>query len=196
MIVESQSKGPLFLTFHDNSQDIKRVVCPYNTAGIPTYLLSRVIFRYLNQLEAPIANMAFLLPDATPLDGVYVADTADMFAALEGDTSGHRSMESMCNHLKIKTEYLHNAGNDAYVSLDSTSIASLAKTAPFQYTLSALKSMASGNQLDIQRDERWPNRMDAESKLKVQFKPWEEGDHSDTEGLIPMPPADETSEAS
>ena len=60
-----------------------------------------------------------------------------------------------------------------------------------QYTLLALKEMASGNQIDVQREERWPNRTEADSALKVQFKPWEEGEYSDTEGIIPMPAADD-----
>ena len=59
-----------------------------------------------------------------------------------------------------------------------------------KYTLQALMSMASGNQLDIQRDERWPHHTQPgkpgeQSTLKVSFDPWEEdSDYSDTEGMM------------
>ena len=49
----------------------------------------------------------------TPMHGV---DTAELFAALEGESNNTRSLERVCRHLKIETSYLHNAGNDAYVS--------------------------------------------------------------------------------
>jgi hypothetical protein len=48
--------------------------------------------------------------------GVYVIDTAELFAGLEGDSSrGQRSLQQTCRHLDLKPEYLHNAGNDAHV---------------------------------------------------------------------------------
>ena len=58
----------------------------------------------------------------------------------------------------------------------------------------ALEDMASGNQLDAQREERWPGRAQTtagmRSTVKVQFDPWdEESDFSDMEGLFgPIPP--------
>lgn len=60
-----------------------------------------------------------------------------------------------------------------------------------QYTLLAMKSMASGNVLDKQREERWPNRTiigdtaaGTTSSFKVQFDPWEiDSEYSDTEGI-------------
>ena len=58
-----------------------------------------------------------VLPDAPQRGEVYAVDTADLFAALEGDSSGNtRSLERVCRLLRIPTEFLHNAGNDAYVS--------------------------------------------------------------------------------
>lgn len=64
-----------------------------------------------------LTDFEYLLPDQTPDSGVYVIDTGDMFAALEGEASGNkRSLERACRHLQIPTEFLHNAGNDAHVS--------------------------------------------------------------------------------
>lgn len=54
--------------------------------------------------------------------------------------------------------------------------------------------MASGNQLDAQREERWPNQTHANQKgtsVKVEFKPWEEdSDYSDMEGAFKGPAED------
>lgn len=56
------------------------------------------------------------MPDATPDDGIWVIDTGDLFAALEGESGGNkRGLERVCRHLQIPTEWLHNAGNDAHV---------------------------------------------------------------------------------
>lgn len=44
-------------------------------------------------------------------------DTAEMFAALEGESNDTRSLLRVCSLLKIDTMFLHNAGNDAYVSV-------------------------------------------------------------------------------
>ena len=61
-------------------------------------------------------NLSFLLPEATPDEGIFVIDTSDLFAALEGE-GGHnrRSLERVCRHLQVPTSFLHNAGNDAHV---------------------------------------------------------------------------------
>ena len=57
-----------------------------------------------------------MLPDAPPQDGIFIVDTSDLFAALEGEAGGNRrSLERVCRHLQITTTYLHNAGNDAHV---------------------------------------------------------------------------------
>lgn len=81
-------------------------------------LHTHTIHRYLrgDTLKA-LTDFEYLLPDQTPDNGVYVVDTGDMFAALEGEASGNkRSLERACRHLQIPTEFLHNAGNDAHVS--------------------------------------------------------------------------------
>ncbi|KAL6309686.1 hypothetical protein BKA93DRAFT_849857 [Sparassis latifolia] len=147
LVDEHSARGPLFLVFHDNSQDIK-------------YLRSDAL-RAVSELE-------FILPDAPPARGVFVVDTADLFAALEGESSANRrALERVCIHLQIKTESLHNAGNDAH------------------YTLLAMQSMAAGDPVDVQREKRWPNRTTS-TDPKVAFEPWEEdSDYDDFEGLMP-----------
>ncbi|KAG1892368.1 hypothetical protein F4604DRAFT_1565189 [Suillus subluteus] len=156
LVADLQKYGPLFLIFHDNNQDIK-------------YLKSAAV-------NADLPNLNFLLPDAKPDSGVFVLDTSDLFAALEGE-GGHnrRSLERVCRHLQVPTSFLHNAGNDAH------------------YTLLAIKEMASGDPLDMQREKRWPNRTgntayptapQTGAGVKVKFEPWEEdSDYSDTEGV-------------
>ncbi|TFK43450.1 hypothetical protein BDQ12DRAFT_675007 [Crucibulum laeve] len=140
--------GPVFLVFHDNSQDIK-------------YLKSAAI-------EAPLDGLSHILPDMMPNEGIFVVDTSDLFGALLGEGSGERrSLEKTCRLLQINTEYLHNAGNDAH------------------YTLLAMKEMAEGDPLDIQREQRWPNRTGT-GGVQVQLKAWEEdSDYSDEEGILP-----------
>ncbi|KIK92712.1 hypothetical protein PAXRUDRAFT_13075 [Paxillus rubicundulus Ve08.2h10] len=157
LVSELQTAGPLFLVFHDNSQDIK-------------YLKSK-------NVEVQLPNMAFLLPDTLPQDGVFIIDTSDLFAALEGEGGGNRrSLDRVCRHLQIPTAYLHNAGNDAH------------------YTLLALQSMASGDPIDMQREKRWPNRTGSTgvpnqpqtgAGIKVNFDA-DEGDEdfSDEEGPL------------
>lgn len=51
-----------------------------------------------------------------PDDGLFVVDTSDLFAGLEGAGTGdRRALGRMCNLIQIPTNNLHNAGNDAYV---------------------------------------------------------------------------------
>ena len=68
-------------------------------------------------IEASIEDMTFQLPENPPEKGILVIDTSDMFCALEGDASQKRSLERMCHLLGFQTEYMHNAGNDAHVSV-------------------------------------------------------------------------------
>ncbi|KAI0375610.1 hypothetical protein BV20DRAFT_959607 [Pilatotrama ljubarskyi] len=151
LINKHREAGPLFLVFHDNSQDIK-------------YLKSDAV----NAVE----RLDYLLPDSPQKGEVYVVDTADLFAALEGDASNNkRSLERVCRHLQIPTKFLHNAGNDAH------------------YTLDAMMSMASGDPVDQQREQRWPKRTE-DNQPKVEFKDWEEdSDFSDMEGVMGPPTA-------
>ena len=80
--------------------------------------------RYLqsSSFNAPITNHSPLLPDAAPQSGIYTIDTSEMFAALEGSSSANkRGLERICilldQHRELKLVNLHNAGNDAHVSL-------------------------------------------------------------------------------
>jgi len=81
-------------------------------------LTTKTFGRYLKSsaVNVDVPNLSFLLPEATPGGGVFVVDTSDLFAALEGE-GGHnrRSLERVCRHLQIPTSFLHNAGNDAHV---------------------------------------------------------------------------------
>ncbi|KAJ7498820.1 hypothetical protein FB451DRAFT_1203120 [Mycena latifolia] len=135
--------GPVFLVFHDYHQDIKT----------------------LGTLGAPLDGAVIELPEATPSEGIFIVDTTTLFGALEGEGNNKRSLERVCNHLGISTDFLHNAGNDAY------------------YTLMALREMASGEPVDTQREKRWPNRTG--DGVKVKFMPYEEeSDFSDQEGVM------------
>ncbi|KAH9938180.1 uncharacterized protein B0H18DRAFT_965939 [Fomitopsis serialis] len=146
MLAKYREMGPLFLVFHDNNQDVK-------------YLRD-------DSIKA-LTDFEYLLPDQAPESGVYVIDTGDLFAALEGEGSGNkRSLERACRHLQIPTEFLHNAGNDAH------------------YTLAAMIAMASGDTLDVQREKRWPNRTSS-INTKVEFMPWEEDSEDDLESMMP-----------
>jgi hypothetical protein len=141
MIQSTRKPGPLFLVFHDNHEDLK-------------YLRS-------SEIEAPLEDLSFFLPEscaeaeASDTNKVYVIDTSELFAALEGDSGGQkRSLERVCRLLQIKSEFtqhLHNAGNDA------------------RCTHLALKEMAGGDPLDMQRTARWPQHTSANSGLRVRF---------------------------
>jgi hypothetical protein len=105
MIQSMARPGPLFLVFHDNHQDLKYLRSP--------------------KIEAPLEGLSFFLPEScaeaesTDTLKIFVIDTAELFAALEGDSGGQkRSLERVCRLLQIKatvTQHLHNAGNDARV---------------------------------------------------------------------------------
>jgi hypothetical protein len=112
MIQSMAIPGPLFLVFHDNSQDIKYLRSP--------------------EINAPLDGLSFFLPEycteveTSDTPKVYVVDTSELFAALEGDSGGQkRSLERVCRLLQIKstfTQHMHNAGNDARVSDSSSSL--------------------------------------------------------------------------
>ena len=109
MIQSMRKPGPLFLVFHDNHEDLKYLRSP--------------------EIEAPLEDLSFILPEsckeaeASDTNKIYVVDTSELFAALEGDSGGQkRSLERVCRLLQIKSEFtqhLHNAGNDARVSTGS-----------------------------------------------------------------------------
>ncbi|KAF8505779.1 hypothetical protein F5888DRAFT_1651703 [Russula emetica] len=141
MIHSMATPGPLFLVFHDNSQDIKYLRSP--------------------EIDAPLDGLSFFLPEScteaetSDTPKVYVVDTSELFAALEGDSGGQkRSLERVCRLLQIKstfTQHMHNAGNDA------------------RCTYLVLKELAGGDPLDMQRVSRWPQHTSSNSGLRVPF---------------------------
>ncbi|RXW15938.1 hypothetical protein EST38_g9916 [Candolleomyces aberdarensis] len=121
----------------------------------------------LKRLEVPLTNLTHILPDNTPDSGLFVVDTSDLIGALLGDDSGNRrGLEKMCRLLQINPMYLHNAGNDAH------------------YTLEALVAMAGGEQVDKQREERWPNQT-AAGTLRVKVEANDSDYESDDEEIGP-----------
>ncbi|EIM88114.1 uncharacterized protein STEHIDRAFT_138556 [Stereum hirsutum FP-91666 SS1] len=144
MIDTLAKNGPVFLIFHDHSQDVK-------------YLRS-------NYVNAALLGLSYQLPSfcesassgaKAGQPSLYVVDTADLFAGLEGEGSTQtKGLERICRHLQIPTQYLHNAGNDA------------------RFTFLAFRSMAEGGPLDAQREIRWPNHTPAEA-VKVEWGKYE-----------------------
>ena len=59
-----------------------------------------------------------------------------------------------------------------------------------QYTMLTIVEMISGEEIDAQRERRWPGRTDSTGVaggpgVRVQFNRWEEeSDISDTEGIL------------
>ncbi|KAJ6602552.1 hypothetical protein DFH09DRAFT_1470295 [Mycena vulgaris] len=113
-------------------------------------------------------NLTDLQSSEHSCEGIYIVDTVVLFAALEGEGQDTRSLERVCRHLQISIKNLHNAGNDAY------------------YTVLALREMAGGEPLDMQRETRWPNHTgDNNAGVKVEFEPYEEdSEYSDQEGVM------------
>jgi hypothetical protein len=115
-LVDSATKnGPLFLVCHDAHADLKYV---------SSYLLDSSplpsAYRYFSQLEISpdISAVPRHLPELVGTEGIYMIDTADLFAALQGDAGNKRALERVAKMLGIKNvERMHNAGNDAHVSL-------------------------------------------------------------------------------
>ncbi|TFK23240.1 hypothetical protein FA15DRAFT_670625 [Coprinopsis marcescibilis] len=135
--------GLVFLVFHNSSQDIK----------------------YFESLETPIKGFCYAdaLGDPAPSEGIVVVDTAELLSALMGVTGGNRrSLKDMCGLLGQKPQNLHNAGNDAHL------------------TLSCFMEMANGGQIDNQRENRWPNQT-ANGSLWVQVKSGQAGSDDDDE---------------
>lgn len=143
-------RGPVFLIFHgagnDKGGDLKSLK---NIKVIEDYVF-------------PTKDI--------PKSGYIVVDTQELFQALEGHESGNtRSLGQVCNQLQIRTQWLHNAGNDAH------------------YTFLALKEMASGDPVDQQRTKRWPQQS-AGLTADLKHKPVSE-EYSDDEDIMMGPPA-------
>lgn len=67
----------------------------------------------------PLDDLAYILPAEKPSRGTFVIDTQELFAGLEGESMNKRALGQMCRLLKIETQHLHNAGNDAHVRFSS-----------------------------------------------------------------------------
>ncbi|KAJ7730694.1 hypothetical protein DFH07DRAFT_756147 [Mycena maculata] len=120
-----QAHGPillLFLVFHNPNQDIK--------------------------LESPMDASVQELRDTMSSSGIFILDNVALFGALMKESYRMHRLGQVCIQLGIETEYLHNAGNDAF------------------YTLLALREMALGGLLESQRESRWP---DSPTALLVQL---------------------------
>ena len=145
MIQSMKKPGPLFLVFHDSHEDLKYLTSP--------------------EIDAPLKGLTFSLPkscaeaEVSDTNKIYVIDTTELFAALEGDSDSGawqqgRSLERVCRLLHIKadfTQHLHNAGNAS------------------RCTYLALKEMAGGDPLDMQRTARWPQHTSTNNGLRVKF---------------------------
>ncbi|KAJ7276492.1 hypothetical protein B0H12DRAFT_1005097 [Mycena haematopus] len=95
MMESMHSRGPVFLVFHDDSQDLKQVS------------------------SSQILHPVFDLPEAVPSKGIFIIDTGILFAALIGEDMKKTGLQQTCNHLQIENGYIHNAGNDAHYTLSA-----------------------------------------------------------------------------
>ena len=78
------------------------------------------VHRYFQSKDVgvPLTNYTHILPDMMPNDGIFIVDTAEMFAGLEGESGANtRGLERTARLLGIEVEYDHNAGNDAHVTI-------------------------------------------------------------------------------
>ncbi|KAI9574729.1 hypothetical protein HD554DRAFT_2010921 [Boletus coccyginus] len=155
LVADLQSRGPVFLIFHDNNQDIK-------------YLKSKAV-------EVTLPSLAFMLPEIPPQDGTFVIDTSDLFAALEGEAGGNRrSLERVCRHLQVSTTYLHNAGNDAHYTM--LALQSMASGDPVDMQREKRWPNRTANNTGTPQTG---------TGVKVNFDSWEEEeDFSDQEGIF------------
>lgn len=101
LIRPENHEGPVYLVFHDHSQDVAYLTKPKYKLEI---------------LEEP---PTLSLPETPPTEGLFAIDTSLMFAALEGDNESRRKLEDVYRRLKHSVRYdFHNAGNDAKYTLD------------------------------------------------------------------------------
>ena len=92
----------------------------------------------------------------------------------------------MCRQLQIPVEYLHNAGNDAHVSvIHLVHYCELIDS--LKFTMQATRAMATGEDCDKQRERRWPNRSSAVEPKLIMKPEDEDEEYSDMEGLFPPP---------
>ena len=154
--------------------------------------LPAVRFLRSKSVQAPIDGFTTILPEAAPAKGLFVIDTKELFSALEGESFASQSkLERVCRLLGFKPEYLHNAGNDAHVRAPSHGASNrFPDVQCIQYTMLVVVEMISGEEIDAQRERRWPGRtastgVSGGPGVRVQFNQWEEeSDISDTEGIL------------
>ncbi|KAK7048085.1 putative nucleolar protein C2C4.08 [Favolaschia claudopus] len=115
IIMTVRTWGPLFLVFHNPHEDIK----------------------ILEQLRVPMGDATHTLPTEVLNEGVFIVDTATLFASLVREEKKSHGLKEVCERLGISTSYLHNAGNDAH------------------YTLAALRAIAMADPSGMQGDPRW-----------------------------------------
>ncbi|KAJ6539438.1 hypothetical protein B0H19DRAFT_1269750 [Mycena capillaripes] len=116
--------------------------------------------------QVPLADSVLELPETIPSSGVYVVEPAELFDALtgSGDADIDRRLERICRHLNVEFGKVRNAGTDA------------------ECILQALRTMASGPELDAQREQRWPDQ----TEVEVQFQAWNDDlKYADLEGVFP-----------
>ncbi|KAJ7276491.1 hypothetical protein B0H12DRAFT_1227613 [Mycena haematopus] len=139
----------------------------------PIFLVSNDMkgdLKYLRSkdFQIPLTNLVLELPETMPYAGVFIVDPAELFDALtgSGDVDIDHNLDRIFKHLEIKVGSIRNAGTDA------------------KGMLQALRSMASGPQLDAQREVRWPDH--TQTEVEVEFPPWEENPQfGDLEGCFP-----------
>ncbi|KAJ7498821.1 hypothetical protein FB451DRAFT_11568 [Mycena latifolia] len=138
----------------------------------PVFLVSndsKGDLKYLrsNAFQVPLTELIHELPDAMPSAGIFVVELSELFNALAGSgdsSTDQNALERICRHLQIPFGGVRNAGTDA------------------ECTLQALRSMASGPQLDTQREQRWPDQ----TEVQVQFNAWDDDPKcADLEGIFP-----------
>jgi hypothetical protein len=95
------------------------------------------------------AGLLMSLPDVSSKNGVYIVDTSPLYSALAGETS-LTSLERVCQNLKLGPEFMHNAGNDAYVRSPHLPFSPRSNVTG-QFTLLALEAMATGEAVTTQR---------------------------------------------
>jgi len=137
-----------------------------NSHGFLVFHDSSQDIKDLKSLQVDLSGLSYTLPSGpSPDNGLFVVDTAELFGGLLGESNRIYGLEQMCNQLQIPTSFLHNAGNDAH------------------YTLEALKAMASGNSIDLQRQDRWPTQNQA-GAVTLKAPEEEDSDASDEEGIM------------
>ncbi|KAF8195796.1 hypothetical protein K438DRAFT_1968295 [Mycena galopus ATCC 62051] len=132
-----------------------------DTKGDLKYLRSK-------DFQILLPNLVPELPVTMPSAGVFIVEPAELFDALtgSGDETVDYNLERIFKHLEINSGSVRNAGTDA------------------KGMLQALRSMASGPQLDAQREARWPDY--TQTEVEVEFPAWEkDSKFGDLEGCFP-----------